>query len=47
MLNYKREKFAELMQTREQVEEQEKLWNSRFKGMYKIKHTGVNQQKHI
>ena len=39
MLNYKREKFAELMQTREQIEEQAKLWNGRFKGMYKIKHT--------
>ena len=44
MLNYKREKFAELMQTREQVEEQTKLWNSRFKGMYKIKHTQERQQ---
>lgn len=36
--NYKREKFAELMQTREQVEEQIKSWNNAMKGMYKIKH---------
>ena len=36
---YKREKFAELMLTREQIEEQTKLWNNQFKGMYKIKHT--------
>jgi len=35
--NYKREKFAELMQTREQVEEQIKSWNSTMKGFYKIK----------
>lgn len=38
--NYKREKFAELMQTREQVEEQLKTWNNTMKGMYKIKHVG-------
>ena len=36
--NYKREKFAELMQTREQVEEQIKSWKNAMKGMYKIKH---------
>ena len=36
--NYKREKFAELMQTREQVEEQLKFWQSKMKGMYKIEH---------
>lgn len=35
--NYKREKFAELMQTREQVEEQLKLWKNNMKGKYKIK----------
>lgn len=35
--NYKREKFAELMQTREQIEEQLKSWNNTMKGMYKIK----------
>ena len=44
VLNYKREKFAELMQTREQVEGQAKLWNDRFKGMYKIKHTEERKQ---
>ena len=36
--NYKREKFAELMQTREQVEEKIKTWQNTMKGMYKIKH---------
>jgi len=36
--NYKREKFAELMQTREQIEEQIKSSNKVMKGMYKIKH---------
>lgn len=36
--NYKREKFAELMQTREQIEEKLKAWKSNMKGMYKIKH---------
>ena len=36
--NYKREKFAELMQTREQLEEQIKSWTDTMKGMYKIKH---------
>lgn len=36
--NYKREKFAELMQTREQVEEQVKSWKNNMKGMYKIEH---------
>ena len=35
--NYKREKFAELMQTREQVEEQVKSWNTTMRGYYKIK----------
>jgi len=36
--NYKREKFAELMETREQLEEKVKSWNNTMKGMYKIKH---------
>lgn len=36
--NYKREKFAELMQSREQLEEQIKLWNNSMKGMFKITH---------
>ena len=43
--NYKREKFAELVQSREQVEEQIKTWNNRMKGMYKIKH--VTQRRNI
>ena len=34
--SYKREKFAELMQTREQLEEQIRSWNSTMKGMYRI-----------
>ena len=38
IINYKREKFAELMQTREQLEENMKKWNSQLKGMYKIEH---------
>lgn len=42
--NYKREKFAELMQTREQVEEQLKSWNNTMKGMYKIKHVGKRKE---
>jgi len=44
MLNYKREKFAELMQSREQIEEQIKSCNSEMKGMYKIKHIQERQQ---
>ena len=43
--NYKREKFAELVQSREQVEEQIKSWNNKMKGMYKIKH--VTQRRNI
>lgn len=42
--NYKREKFAELMQTREQLEEQLKTWNSMMKGMYKIEHAGKRKE---
>ena len=42
--NYKREKFAELMQTREQVEEQLKSWNNTMKGMYKKKHVEKRQK---
>ena len=42
--NYKREKFAELMQTREQIEEQLKSWNNTMKGMYKIKHAGKGKE---
>lgn len=38
VVSYKREKFAELMQTREQVEEQLKTWNKSMQGMYKVKH---------
>ena len=37
VINYKREKFAELMQTRQQVEEQIETWNSLMKGFYKTK----------
>lgn len=44
VINYKREKFAELMQTIEQLKEQTKLWNSQFKGMYKITDTKKRQQ---
>ena len=36
VINYKREKFAELMQTRQQLEEQIETWNSLMKGFYKI-----------
>jgi len=43
--NYKREKFAELMQTREQLEEQIRIWNNTMKGMYKIKH--VKERKNV
>lgn len=35
VINYKREKFAELMRSREQVEEQVNLWNDAMKNMYK------------
>lgn len=42
--NYKRGKFAELMQTREQVEEQVKSWRNNMKGMYKIKHAGKRKE---
>lgn len=42
--NYKREKFAELMQTREQIEEQIKSWNNTMKGMYKIRHVGKRKE---
>ncbi len=38
IVSYKREKFAELMQTREQLEENMQKWNSQLKGMYKIEH---------
>ena len=44
VINYKREKFAELMQTREQVEEQIQAWNNTMKGMYKIKHVGAREE---
>ena len=36
--NYKREKFAELMQTRDQIEEQLKSCYKQMKDMFKIKH---------
>lgn len=42
--NYKREKFAELMQTREQIEEKLRVWKSNMKGMYKIKHVGKRKE---
>lgn len=42
--NYKREKFAELMQTREQLEEQLKTWGSMMKGMYKIENAGKRKE---
>ena len=35
ILNYKREKFAELMQSREHVEEQVQLWSDKLKAMHK------------
>lgn len=38
VVNYKREKFAELMQTRDQLEDQLKSWNTKMQGMYKVKH---------
>ena len=44
IINYKREKFAELMQTREHLEEQIKSWNSTMKGMYKINHVEARKQ---
>lgn len=42
--NYKREKFAELGKTREQIEEQVKSWNNKMKGMYKIGHVGKRKE---
>jgi len=36
--NYKREKFAELEQSKEQIYEKVKSWNNQLRGMYKIKH---------
>lgn len=42
--NYKREKFAELMQTREQIEEKLRAWKSNMKGMYKIGHVGKRKE---
>ena len=42
--NYKREKFAELMQTREQLEEQIKSWKNTMKGMYKLKHVRARKE---
>ncbi len=42
--NYKREKFAELMQTREQIEEKLRVWKSNMRGMYKIKHVGKRKE---
>ena len=42
--NYKREKFAELMQSREQLEEQIKSWNNTMKGMYRIKTAGERKK---
>ena len=41
--NYKREKFAELMQTREQLEEKIKSWTGTMKGMYKIKNADARK----
>lgn len=41
---YKREKFAELGKTREQVEEMVQSWNNQMKGMYKIKHVSKRKE---
>jgi len=38
IINYKREKLAELGRSREQLEEQIKSWENKMKGMYKIVH---------
>lgn len=45
VINYKREKFAELMQSREQVEEQISSWNNTMKGMYRIK--DITKRKNV
>lgn len=42
--NYKREKFAELEQSKEQIYEKVKSWNNQMKGMYKIKHVGKRKE---
>lgn len=44
VLNYKREKFAELMQSRDQIEDQLKSWNTKMKAMYKVKHVEKRKQ---
>lgn len=44
VLNYKREKFAELMQTRDQLEDQLKSWNTKMKNLYKVKHVEKRKQ---
>lgn len=44
VINYKREKFAELLQTREQVEEQVKTWKNTMRGMYRVEHAGKRKQ---
>ena len=43
ILNYKREKFAELVRARDEVEEQNATWNKIMRGFYKEKHVTERQ----
>ena len=42
--NYKREKFAQLEKTREQVDGQKESWKNKMKGMYKIKDVTIRKE---
>lgn len=44
VINYKREKFAGLEQSKEQIYEKVKSWHNQMKGMYKIKHVGKRKE---
>lgn len=43
IINYKREKFAELVRVRNEVEEQNVAWSEMMKGFYKTKHVMERQ----
>ena len=45
IINYKREKFAELVRAREEVEEQNAAWSKIMRGFYKEKH--VTERKKV
>lgn len=46
IINYKREKFAELVRARDEVEEQNVAWSKIMRGFYKEKHV-VQRQKMV